>query len=93
VLQREIDSGRTEAFAQIREAELKVMPNEPCRLCDGTGTRKRGLPATPTPDGVKCHKCDGTGSARPDDAMYPFSVENVQQFANFLRDSGGFGIY
>jgi hypothetical protein len=37
LLQSEIDSGRCEAYAKIREAEIAALPNEICKCCDGTG--------------------------------------------------------
>lgn len=43
----------------------------------------------PTP--VECRSCDGYGKRRPSETMYLFSVENVQEFANFLR-GGGFEV-
>jgi len=91
VLEQEIKSGRCEAYAKIRQAEIDALPNEACWLCDGTGKRK---PAPKSGAGhVECNNCDGTGSVRPDDAHYPFSAENVQRFVTFLRECGGFKIY
>jgi hypothetical protein len=40
VLQKEIDSGRCESYARIRESELEPLLNEPCDWCGGTGIRK-----------------------------------------------------
>ena len=45
LLQKEIESGRTAAYARRRESKLEMAPNEPCLLCEATGTRK------PPPDG------------------------------------------
>jgi len=39
-LQREIDSGRCMRWAKIRASALERLPNEPCYLCEATGTRK-----------------------------------------------------
>jgi hypothetical protein len=39
-LQREIDSGRSKKWADIRQSELERLPNEQCDCCGGTGTRK-----------------------------------------------------
>lgn len=38
-LRDEITSGRTAAYAAIREAEQNALPDEPCTLCAGTGIR------------------------------------------------------
>jgi hypothetical protein len=37
VLQREIDSGRCEAYAKIHEAQLATLANDPCDFCAGAG--------------------------------------------------------
>jgi hypothetical protein len=39
-----------------------------------------------------CNACDGVGTRESFAAGYPFSVENVQEFADFLSDCGGFQI-
>jgi len=39
LLDAEIASGRTETYAQIRQAEIDQMPDEKCSLCGGTGIR------------------------------------------------------
>ncbi len=93
-LQSEIDAGRTEKYARGYASKHEAMPNEPCRICAGTGTRKP-VPETGAGDlatGIKCNGCNGDGYVRPKDTWYPFDVENAQNFANFLRDCGGFSI-
>lgn len=39
-----------------------------------------------------CNACQGKGKIRPWATHYRFDVANVQAFANFVRDSGGFRI-
>lgn len=94
-LQAEIDSGRCAAHALKRKSAIEMMADEPCWLCEGTGTRG-AAPALgagdPAHGGIRCNGCDGRGFVRPDAASYPFSVENVQKFVAFLRASGGFEI-
>jgi hypothetical protein len=94
-LQAEIDSGRTATYQKIYTSHLEQTPNEPCSLCEGTGTRlpvpHRGA-GDPTTTGIRCNGCDATGYVRPFDTQYPFSVENVQEFVLFLRACGGFEI-
>lgn len=85
-LQAEIDAGRTAAREKEYMAALNALPDETCRYCQGTGTRK---------DMVVhggCNACRGKGTVRPDAASYPFSAENVADFVRFLRASGGFEI-
>ena len=95
LLEGEIASGRTEAFALFYKSELEQLPKEPCRICAGTGTRPP-VPATgagdPEKDGIKCNACEGSGFVEPWAASYPFDVDNVKQFAVFLKHCGGFEI-
>jgi hypothetical protein len=67
-LEAEISSGRTERYAILRRSRLEQLPNEPCSICEGTGTRK------PPPEvgagdllnsGVKCNGCAGNGYREP----------------------------
>jgi hypothetical protein len=93
-LQAEIDAGRTARYETIYRSEREKLPNEPCWLCEGTGTRKpppqRGA-GDPRTDGP-CNCCDATGYTRPQSTEYPFSVDNVRRFVDFLRGCGGFRI-
>ena len=95
-LQKEIDSGRTDRYARLRQSQIEQMPNESCRLCEGTGTRQpgsKGGPGDPTKDGIVCNSCIGNGYVRPWADHYGFSVENVQEFVYFLLGCGGFEIW
>jgi hypothetical protein len=95
LLQKEIDSGRTERYARLRQSQIEQMPNEPCWQCEGTGTRKptpeRG-PGNPTKDGIVCNSCWGNGYKPPSVADYEFCIETLQEFVYFLRYCGGFEI-
>lgn len=85
-LQAEIDSGRCLEYETAYRARLAAMPDEPCEYCKTTGVRNDAYVQGP------CNACEGKGSVRPWEASYPFEVENVREFAEFLRDSGGFEI-
>jgi hypothetical protein len=93
-LQAEIDTGRTAHYETIYRSEQENLPNELCWLCEGTGTRKP-LPqigaGDPRTDGIPCNGCHTTGYLQP--TAYPFSVDNVRGFVDFLRECGGFEIY
>jgi hypothetical protein len=90
----EIKDGRCERYAQIFSSEQEMAPDEPCFLCESTGTRKpipqRGAGDAIT--GIVCNCCHGKGTIRPWWTQYPFSVENVRKFIVFLRGCGGFRI-
>lgn len=101
-LKEELDSGRCAEHAESYQRELKALLREPCDLCNGTGVRRdeigleHGFPEKLNPyTGLKgwCNGCDGKGDKPPFAANYPFSTQNVAEFANFLEASGGFEIW
>ena len=81
-----IEQGLTKKFEVEYMKMLDELPDEVCDLCGGTGVRNDEI--------VKgtCNKCDGKGKVRPFDTWYPFSEENVKNFAEFCEHSGGFRI-
>lgn len=83
----ELNSGRTSEYAAKRQVTLDKMPSETCEHCVGTGRRNDEYVQGP------CNGCEGTGQRRPWVTMYPFSIDNVKEFAEFLQDSGGFEIW
>jgi hypothetical protein len=91
-LQKEVDSGRTETYAQRYATEQGPMPDEPCVFCAQTGVQQ----PIPHPGGnlkyrgIKCTWCQGAGYICPSPL---FSTENVTAFIAFLRESGGFSIW
>jgi len=94
-LQAEIESGRTKQYEIRYKSELELMPDEPCELCESTGTRKpppQCGAGDPKADGVICNGCAGKGFKEPFAKYYPFYTENVQEFVTFLRGCGGFKI-
>jgi hypothetical protein len=95
ILQREIETGRTAAYAKRFASEQEMTPDEECWLCDGTGTRKPypEMGAGDVKTGLRCNACDGRGFSRPYSTYDRFKVEDVQKFAAFLRDCGGFQIW
>jgi hypothetical protein len=92
ILQNEIDSGRTETYAQRLRSELEMIPDEPCDICNGIGVWDAS-PDDPTKDCIFCSQCDGSGRLRPCATEDMFSVQEVLRFASFLRACGGFEIW
>jgi len=107
-LQAKINQGAVRAYIKIFNAKLKAMPNEPCRLCNGTGIRhdepgdpKKKIPTDAEWNGGKhpragevgwCNGCDGRGFNRPYSEFCSVTTKDVREFIAFLRDSGGFKI-
>lgn len=87
MLRAELESGRTALYKHHRDEELARRPDERCSLCHGTKVR----PMEPH-KGEKCNACDGKGYTKSFDTHYPFSTENVEEFATFLEHCGGFEI-
>lgn len=106
VLTRNIEDGTMARMIAARAERLGSLPDEPCTICGGTGIRRDALgTAEKMPKRVIddpthprhgqagwCNGCDGRGSVRPFETHYPCSVENVAEFAEFLKDCGGFEI-
>jgi len=95
ILREEISSGRTAAYEKEYTAAMKEAPDQKCDLCKGKGRRtdafaKRSLPETTKPKG--CNACGGKGKVRPFATHYPFELDNVAEFAEFLENCGGFEI-
>jgi hypothetical protein len=40
-----------------------------------------------------CNACDGVGTRENWALSYPFTVENVREWCDFLEDCGGFAIW
>ncbi|NJK46169.1 MAG: hypothetical protein HC933_19630 [Pleurocapsa sp. SU_196_0] len=85
-LEELLESGTVKSYEEVRNKALAAMPEESCRICDGTGTRQSAAGSSP------CNTCEGTGKVKPWVTHYPFSEDNVREFAAFLRDCGGFEI-
>jgi hypothetical protein len=87
VLSDALQSGHTAQYAAAYEAELAALPDEVCDLCKGTGERHDQYVAG------TCNRCGGKGAVRPSATWYPFSVDNVRAFRDFLEHCGGFQIW
>ena len=108
ILYMEIESGRTLRYEKAYNKRISELPRHDCNLCEGTGIRTdavgvdMGMPTRELEPHVAaivgrthgwCNACGGEGLADDWQTSYPFSVENVSEFADFLADCGGFSIY
>lgn len=82
----ELACGSTRKYAELYKEEQDSTPDEECYLCKGTGQRSDAYV-----DG-ECNGCRGKGTRRPFSTQYPFNVETVEDFVEFVRNSGGFQI-
>jgi len=77
-----VGQGKTKKYEKDYKEYLKSMPKVKCKYCKGTGKR----------DDIKCNACEN-GLAEPWEKSYPFNTENVEEFAQFCINSGGFQIW
>jgi len=106
-LMQTIADGHAFAYQKSYYEFLASLERKPCSLCGATGIRtdevgismgmhdKELSPEVQTLTGRDfgwCNGCDGTGSQENFLTNYPFSVDNVKEFAEFAIDSGGFEI-
>ena len=89
-MQKLIDDGSAEKYEKEYTKSLEEMEDIDCDICDGTGKRKE--PPETGAGTLKCNGCEGTGKREPWVKSYPFSVENLQEFIEFSKNSGGFEI-
>jgi hypothetical protein len=99
-------SGKVAMLVALRVARFRRLPDVTCTWCDGTGVRgdevgrEHGLNQR-TIDDVGhprhgqtgwCNGCDGRGSNRPRETLYRVHEADVREFADFVKNSGGFWI-
>ena len=79
-----LEDGRVQEHHDRYKAELEALPQVDCFVCDNNnrGHKKK----------KECKGCNQTGLRDDWAASYPFHVDNVQEFAKFCLESGGFTI-
>lgn len=107
-LEQDIVSGVTAEYEREYNKHLASLPMKDCEYCGATGIRtddvgtKHGMPTKELEPEVAilvgrthgyCNGCRGEGKVEHFLTNYGFSVENVQEFAGFLLDCGGFEIW
>jgi len=107
LLLNEIKSGRTAEYETAYRQELADLPLVDCETCHATGIRGADSPngidqsdkeLSPEHQALYgrthgwCNACDGAGNKPHFATSYPFSIDNVKEFATFLQYSGGFSI-
>jgi hypothetical protein len=86
LLKQDILSGKVDSYEEKYKQELESLPMAKCEHCSGTGIRNdEYVQGT-------CNACQGEGKVKHWAASYPFNKENVQEFSEFLVNSGGFSI-
>ena len=104
-LMSDIENGLAKKYEDEYRLRLSELPMSECQWCDGVGIRSddvgilNDMPNKELEQAEAiilerthgwCNACKGHGKTLPWSANYPFSTENVQEFAEFLLDCGGF---
>ena len=108
LLKESIANGACAKYEQQYNTWRASLPRERCKLCNATGIRAdkigtdAGMPNRELSiEQIKalgrtqgwCNGCDGVGTEHNMAALYPFSVDNVMNFAEFLEECEGFEIW
>ena len=83
-------NGSLEEYVKARNKIIERMPDEECDICKGTGGRKK--PPEIGPGDVKCNGCSGEGTRRPFAVNYMGYKDDIIEFGEFCKHSGGFTI-
>ena len=86
-----IEDGSVKEYEDRYNKDLASLEQIDCDLCDATGKRKKP-PERGAGTHMECNSCNGTGKVDDWAKSYPFSEDNVREFANFCANSGGFRI-
>lgn len=100
IIQESIASGAAQEYVDEYNKDTATLPDEPCfcvkeslmeifTISGDIPFPKSSGNKKPNPE---CHTCSGSGMQRNWNANYHIDVENIQNFAEFLIDCGGFQI-
>jgi len=108
LIKKDLENGTAQRYAnEYAEWQKSLLP-ETCTHCTGTGIAKKILVNSETLSGEsitlqaigsllnddqKCKLCNGNGTRDNWHLSYPFSIENLQEWQEFLDNCGGFNIY
>lgn len=103
----DFESGAATQYVADRNKALSELPLEECNLCGSTGIRaddigvQSGQPEKVLSPEVAiilgrdkgwCNGCEGSGKKEPWETNYYLDEDDVVEFAEFLKDCGGFEI-
>tara|TARA_Y100000031_G_C8143147_1_gene348594 strand:- start:376 stop:900 length:525 start_codon:yes stop_codon:yes gene_type:complete len=103
---KELKSNRTQTYKSDYYKEIESLPLEDCEYCNGTGTRTDKIDKehgwdVETPYSEDCNGCNTEDSRKEGIPIgkrknwlcsYGFAIDNVETFAKFCKESGGFEI-
>jgi hypothetical protein len=92
---KELKANRTQTYDLKYKKRINNLPYATCKLCNGTGVRDDTyLKGDCNACNTERTRLEGIpiGKELQWEASYPFEVDNVKEFAEFCKESGGFKI-
>ncbi len=86
LLKKDLLLGKIKSFEDKYTQRIESLPLEKCTICDGTGVRNDSFVQG------TCNACSGKCEVKSFESHYPFVESNVEEFAEFLVNCGGFRI-
>lgn len=90
-LQTAIESNAHHMYERDYKIMQDNLPQVECDICEGVGMRQYERDENIT-ELAPCNACQGTKLKDDFRTMYPFSAETVEEFAEFVKNSGGFEV-
>jgi hypothetical protein len=106
-IRNNLADGTAQTYITARNLYLSELPKTTCELCEGTGIRtdavglEYGMPERELAPEVAiitgrtqgfCNGCSGEGTKEAWETNYYLDQEDLEQFADFLENCGGFEI-
>lgn len=95
LIKKDLENGRAEKWKDNYYAYLDSLQKEPCDICSSTG--KQIVIVKDNDIELQqerlCFTCNGEGVREPWVKNYPFTLENLQAWWEFLDNCGGFNIH
>lgn len=100
IVQQSVTTGAAQEYVDEYNKDTATLPDEPCfcvkqslmdvfSMSGDIPFPKSSEDKIPNPE---CHTCKGSGMQRNWNTNYHIDVDNIQSFAEFLIDCGGFQI-
>jgi len=95
VIKKDLESGEAQLYHDMYLRYQALLPKEVCSICQGTKIHKyksvnNGLAIE---EERICNNCDEKGMRESWMKNYPFSLDNLKEWQEFLDNCGGFNIY
>lgn len=107
LLKADFITGKAEEYVVQRNKAISEMEMPTCKHCEGTGIRsdevgvQHKMPEKELEPDVQiivgrekgwCNACHALGKTEPWESNYYLEADDIEQFADFLKDCGGFEI-